>query len=388
MRHFAYQHLKRLLLLSFLLCTALTLNACGGGGDSDNLADDTDDADSTNARATLISTSKLKSFNKAELGFAESDFQDINQQEYLQYDVDLYKVVYTTLDANSELINASGIIALPQKDSQVGSPLLSYQHGSIFYNAEAPSNDLASTAPPTLLASLGFITIAADYVGYGESHGHPHPYLLQIPSAAVSVDLLIAAKKWLNQRNIPVNSQLFLTGYSQGGYVTMAMHKALAARNDPGLKVTAAVPAAGPYHIEETLDTLIDNLDLRSTATSERSIAETLAEFIGGQIRPDDSDIELDTRIFSYYIDEGASGVANENVHDWKATAPVRLFHGRDDRTVPFINATIAQTAMQARGSTDVQIVECNEEDAGHFECVAPYALFMTDYFFGIAQGL
>ena len=46
------------------------------------------------------------------------------------------------------------------------------------------------------------------------------------------IDHLAFSKKWLGQQNIPLNSQLFLTGYSQGGYVTMAMHKALETLND------------------------------------------------------------------------------------------------------------------------------------------------------------
>jgi pimeloyl-ACP methyl ester carboxylesterase len=384
---YAHKRFKQLRLILPILFSLSFFSACGGGGD-DNDNSSNEPVDPVDERGTLISAAKLKSFENEDLLFSDSDLNDINQQAYLQYDVDLYKLVYTTLDADEEIVNASGLVVLPKKDSQVGSPLLSYQHGSIFYNAEAPSNDLSPQAPPVLLASLGFVTIAADYVGYGESHGHPHPYLLQVPSAAVSVDLLIAAKKWLAQQNTPLNSQLFLTGYSQGGYVTMAMHKALETLNNPTMKVTAAVPAAGPYHIGRTLKALLDSAGLRSTTTSERSIADSLADFISGQITPDDTDINFDNRIFSYYIDDGSSGVANENVHDWKASAPVRLFHGRDDKTVPFINAPLAQAAMQTKGSADVQVAECQEEDSGHAECVAPYGLFMIDYFFGIAQGI
>ncbi|CAA6819018.1 MAG: Serine aminopeptidase, S33 [uncultured Thiotrichaceae bacterium] len=382
MIQFTIKQLSQQLLIIPLLLTALLITGCGGSGDDS--ADNSDDA--TKERAILISANKLKSFQSNELLFTESELNDINQQEYIQYGVDLYKLVYTTLDADEKIVNSSGLVAIPKKNAQLASPLLSYQHGSIFYNAEAPTNDLSTTAPPILLASLGFVTVAADYVGYGESHGHPHPYLLQTPSAAVGIDLLIASKKWLAQQDVPLNQQLFLTGYSQGGYVTMAMHKALETLNDSTLTVTAAVPAAGPYHIEETLDALVDSIRLREN--TERSIADTLASFIGGQIVPDDTDIKLDTRIFSYYIDDGANGVAAENVHDWKATAPVRLFHGRDDETVPFINAPIALAAMQAKNSNDVQVIECQKEESGHKECVPNYGLFMIDYFFGIAQGL
>ncbi|CAA6812686.1 MAG: Lysophospholipase (EC [uncultured Thiotrichaceae bacterium] len=382
MIRFTLEKLRHPSLITPLLFTALLLTGCGGGGD--------DSADNVNEpaeeRAELVSAEKLKSFKSTELSFEDSDLNATNQPDYDQYDVDLYKLVYTTLDADEQIVNASGLVVIPKKDSQVGSPLLSYQHGTIFYNTEAPSNDLTTIAPPILLGSLGFVTIAPDYVGYGESHRHPHPYLLQKQSAAVGIDLLIASKKWLGQQSIPLNSQLFLTGYSQGGYVTMAMHKALETLNDITMKVTAAVPAAGPYHIEETLDILVDSL-FRNT-NAERSFVDRLVNFIGGQVTPDDTDIEYDKRIFSYYLDEGASGVAAENVHNWKATAPVRLFHGQDDETVPFINASLALTAMQAKGSMDVQVIECQEEDSGHKECVPDYGAFTINYFLGIAQGI
>lgn len=43
------------------------------------------------------------------------------------------------------------------------------------------------------------------------------------------------------------NGQLFLTGYSEGGYVTMATHRALQASASPHLQqLRMVVPGAGP----------------------------------------------------------------------------------------------------------------------------------------------
>lgn len=49
-----------------------------------------------------------------------------------------------------------------------------------------------------------------------------HPYLLAAPSAAAVIDLLTAAKYWRQTQRILDNKQLFLAGYSEGAYVSMA----------------------------------------------------------------------------------------------------------------------------------------------------------------------
>ena len=47
------------------------------------------------------------------------------------------------------------------------------------------------------------------------------------------------------------NGQLFITGYSQGGYVAMATHLAMQAA---GMTVTASAPLSGPYALAAFVD--------------------------------------------------------------------------------------------------------------------------------------
>ena len=55
------------------------------------------------------------------------------------------------------------------------------------------------------------------------------------------------------------NGQLFLTGYSEGGYVTMATHRALQASASPHLQqLRMVVPGGGPYNVQTTMDGLVD----------------------------------------------------------------------------------------------------------------------------------
>lgn len=318
------------------------------------------------------------------------------------YSVDSYRLTYFTIDGDGVLTEASGLISIPQKPANSSSPLLSFQHGTIFYNKDAPSNDLSASNPARLLASLGYIVISADYVGYGASQGKKHPYLRAAPSAAAVTDFLNAARQWLASQSIPTNNQLFLTGYSEGGYVTLAAHRAL---ETAGVHVTGSIAGAGPYHLQKTLDKVLSSsaisdalkqkLGFRPTANNVQRTAtkypgkwdELVVDTIMDVLTPDDSDIRFDkTFLMDYMADDYATMEAN-SVYNWQARAPIRLTHGRDDSTVPFENASIALDTMHQR-QVDVALEECFATPADHDQCIRPYTTFVTNYLNGIAQNL
>jgi hypothetical protein len=66
------------------------------------------------------------------------------------------------------------------------------------------------------------------------------------------IDALTAARTALSTNTaISDSGQLFITGYSQGGYVAMATHRAMQAA---GLAVTASAPMSGPYALSAFVD--------------------------------------------------------------------------------------------------------------------------------------
>ena len=67
------------------------------------------------------------------------------------------------------------------------------------------------------------------------------------------IDAISAGKKVLAavSTSTKENGKLFLTGYSQGGHVSMATHRAMQAR---GMTVTASVGGAGPYALSSIVD--------------------------------------------------------------------------------------------------------------------------------------
>ena len=144
-----------------------------------------------------------------------------------RYAVQTWRLSYLTVDASGASVEASALVCIPAKPSGSRSPVLSYQHGTTTKDAEAPSNHATPDEAAVVMASAGYIVVAADYVGYGASKGRPHPYLLSAPTAAAVNDLLTAARYWRYSQGIKDNRQLFLGGYSEGGYASVAAFRAL-----------------------------------------------------------------------------------------------------------------------------------------------------------------
>ncbi len=80
------------------------------------------------------------------------------------------------------------------------------------------------------------------------------------------IDALAASRTALPHTSSSATSdsgKLFITGYSQGGYVAMATHKALQAA---GVAVAASAPMSGPYALEAFGDAIFyGNVDIGST---------------------------------------------------------------------------------------------------------------------------
>ncbi len=307
------------------------------------------------------------------------------------YSVTSYRLEYLTSDAQGQLVRASGLVSVPVKAAGAKSPVLSYQHATTLHDADAPSNHAVATEVAVQLASLGYIVLAPDYVGYGVSRGTPHPYLLAAPSAAAAVDFLTAATTWRGNTGLADNGQLFLTGYSEGAYVTMAAHRALQAGNAPGLQpLRMEVSGAGPYNVQVTLDGLLDLVRaeqpvlgallnpglLRFLSTSARS--QIRSELLK-HLLPQDADVVFDTRFIDNYLADDVRAIAQlSSVHDWKPNLPVRLFHGRDDSTVPYASSLSTLQTMQSLGAGGlVSLTDCPAAPSEHIACVQSFLAFM-----------
>ena len=376
----------------------------GGGGGDDSVAGTTPTSPvpTPERSGQLESAALLGTLAATDIAAALADKESLAQDVVPRFAVTSYRLEYLTTDADGRQVRASGLVSVPVKAAGAKSPVLSYQHGTLFKDAEAPSNNAVASEVAVVLASLGYIVLAPDYVGFGASRGTPHPYLLSAPSAAATIDFLTAARTWRSQANVVDNGQLFMTGYSEGGYVTMAAHRALQAGNWPHLQqLRMVVPGAGPYNVQTTMDGLV-RLVRDEQPVLGAAINPGFLRYLGGAVQrevrrvllraliPGDADVSYDTRFIDRFLADDVQALAAiSSVYDWKPTVPVRLYHGRDDRTVPYASSAGTVRAMQDRGAGDlVSLTDCRAQPAGHLQCVSPFINFMLGQLAPVAQDL
>jgi acetyl esterase/lipase len=117
-----------------------------------------------------------------------------------------------------------------------------------------------------MFAAQGYIVVAPNYAGYDSSTLPYHPYLNAVQQSTDMIDALTAARTAIPAvagGTLSDGGKLFITGYSQGGFVALATHKAMQAR---GMVVTASAPLSGPYAMEAFGDAILfGNVDIGST---------------------------------------------------------------------------------------------------------------------------
>src|SRR5215813_5905763 len=153
------------------------------------------------------------------------------------------------------MTTASGALMVPTGGASncVGTlPIVLYAHGTNpnknFNIAQISTSDNGEgLILAAVFAAQGYIVVAPNYTGYDTSTLAYHPYLIASAQANDMMDALAAAKSALpvsTAKNVTSNGKVFVTGYSQGGYVAMATHAAMQAAATPP---TASAPMSGPY---------------------------------------------------------------------------------------------------------------------------------------------
>lgn len=383
------------------LAFSVALTACGGGSDSE--PDTPPPTPPTQPAGTLLSGAFVNTITAAQVTAALSDPESkVETGVTPVYAVSNYKLTYVTSDKNGTPVVASGLVSVPAKAGAAGSPVLSYQHATTFRDREAPSNKVEAVEPPIVLASVGYIVVSPDYVGFGAAKGIEHPYLTSAPTAAAVLDFLAAAQTWRQQNGVADNGQLFLAGYSEGGYATMAAHRAIhQAGGALKAQLQASVPGAGPYDVQATLDAQVERVREYSDTLAELFEPHHLSqapEWVRNEVRrlllrqmiPDDGDVGYQTLFLDRYAADDMAGLAEfHSVHlGWAPTVPVYLFHGQGDKTVPYAAGVSAFNTLKAAGATDITLTDCTTPDYDHLVCVPEYFRFALERMGRIARNL
>ena len=382
------------------LLLAAALVACGGGDDDPATPEQPPE---NSAPGALLSGSMVNTITPAQITQAFKDPESHIQSGIVpRYSVSSYRLNYVTTDKHGAKVTASGLVSVPVKAAGARSPVLSYQHASTFRNNQAPSIKVEAVEPPLVLASLGYIVVSPDYVGFGASYGVEHPYLTSSPSSRAVIDMLSAAQTWRRQAGVVDNGQLFLAGYSEGGYATMAAHRAIHQQGgELKTQLQAAVPGAGPYDVQETLDEQLDRvrklfpplallIDPDHLSDASESVRNEVRRLLLRQMVPEDGDVRYQTLFMDRFLADDKAGIAAEHsVHlGWAPSVPVYLFHGRGDLTVPYSAAESARDTLRAAGAPDVTLTDCTTPKFGHLDCVPEYFRFAVDRMGRLAKDL
>jgi hypothetical protein len=334
------------------------------------------------------------------------------------YGYKAYKVPYTTRDEEGNEVKASGLFVVPTGlpkvvTNQLGLSMVADDHGTIFANKEAPSVIADATGAPNgssvILTSLGgFATLQPDYIGFGDSKEHYHPFVLKDSLANATVDFIKQVKIFSKENNITLNNQLFLTGYSEGGYAAMATLKKIEEEQINTLPVTMAAPMAGPYALKSMADVVLSqkrlsvpsfmaNVGYAYAKANNQELDSIINEpyasklptlFLGDLTRAEiDPQLTNTTTgknglfkssfVANYFATDDnwfKVATANNSLHNWRPTTPVRLVHCEGDNVIPYAISQLTVATMTAMGASDVAVVPVEktlqlETELGHGEC-------------------
>lgn len=263
--------MRRLPRFATCLAVALVVAACGSGDDDEEAAPPppppvSEPSEPAAQRGALLSSAPYQLRTRAQIdeltasGLERFLLRDVVGEAVC--DVELHAIEYQTIGGAGEPVNATGGIAIPVGEApacQAPRPLVMWAHGTATARdySVLTSEEVFGGIALAVLAAHGYAVVAPDYTGYGGSTLDYHPYLNAQAQAADAIDSLRAARQFLAARGEPAPRALYLTGYSQGGYVAMATHREIERAHADEFEVDASFPMSGPYALSYTLDRML-----------------------------------------------------------------------------------------------------------------------------------
>lgn len=253
--------------LALLFLVTLLASACGSSSDGDGPSDPEPPppqrGDLIGGEATFVAA-----YTPAEL-LALAGTDELTQlvlEAILSPNcgIAVYRYEYRTADPAGSITPASAALLVPNdsgSNCQGPRPIVLYAHGTstdrTFNLADLENPDNAEgLLLAAAFAAEGYIVVAPNYVGYDSSPLDFHPYLNGDQQSKDMIDALTAARSALPTADAPDtegDGRLLVTGYSQGGYVAMATHRAL---QEAGETVAASAPMSGPYALSAFADAI------------------------------------------------------------------------------------------------------------------------------------
>jgi pimeloyl-ACP methyl ester carboxylesterase len=339
------------------------------------------------AAGDIINSHTITNYTAAEITQVLNIFQ-IPISFQLQYPVKCISIEYQSEDINGNEINLSGALYIPQTESSM--PLLSIQHGT------ETKNDLVASINPLfavegvtglISASMGYVTSIPDYPGFGVSHS-VHPYIHAASLSKSVIDFLRASRNYCRKEKITLDDKLYLAGYSEGGFATLATHKEIEENYFDEFTVSASVPMAGPYDLKSTTDFMLQQTTYnypaylaffyyaydelynwnRMDEIFNSPYNAAIPSLFDGSNEFSEINQQLPTQVSALikqdFINNYLNGnenalneaLAENSLLDWIPDAPIHFFHGDSDDAVPYQNSISAYNSLKSNGATDIHL--------------------------------
>ena len=333
--------------------------------------------------------------------------------------VKLYRVTYSSVvpERGNKPIAATGLVAVPDI-AGTSFPMVSYQHGTVYGKQEVPSFPDQSPETQLMLAQFagqGYIVIGADYFGMGPSK-EPEGYMVKASHQQATYDMLLASRAVLADLKLS-NTKLFIGGWSQGGFITMAFLEKLEAA---GVKIDAAATASAPVDVSVVLNGFlsfprkndaawVNSLFILSSFAFENyygvpGLSRSLFNdeyydlarraYLREPFNVADVPTDLHKLIKPDYFNaqffaESAYGklVAQTQAYRWVIKSPVRNYYGEADEAIAVGVGQLAMTYQRAMGNGNPVIEAVSTGLTSHRGTYATAVPQWKTWFEGLQQG-
>ena len=163
-----------------------------------------------------------------------------------------YVYEYPSKDADGKPVTISGVIMIPSNVVDGSAPcdgILLFNRATLGSPEDAPSTGNSELINGLIVNPLkpNYILIMSDFIGDGSSIDKPSFYHSGDVNARNSLDGLVAARKLLTDKQIPMGKYLFNLGFSQGGSETLYVAKLRDMEyKDKGITITKTFAGGGP----------------------------------------------------------------------------------------------------------------------------------------------
>lgn len=358
----------------------------------------------------LVSYEKKVTFSKEEL---KAKWKANKIKEFItpvRYSVDVYEIIYNTRWHDGSQITASGYYYVPVACDE-SLPMMVMNHGTQL-NKEMSVSLSGLQVGCIAFSTDGYLAAFPHYIGLGEGE-KTHLYQIAESEAFANIDMLRAIRELNKELAIQWNTELFITGYSQGGHATMATHKMIQEEYGTEFQVTASSPMSGAYDMtgvqagvmfkkydhQAYLPYLILSLQEQYQIWEgdiydvfKEPYKSIIKEKVNGNSKLNDVSKLLPEIPADMILDELVAEFKNNpdfiltkmleknNNYDWKPESPMMLCYCKNDEQVTYKNAFVAHDAMIKNGADRI-ILRSGGDKYGHNKC-ALFSLMNTKFFF------